>query len=117
MRTIVSTLAAMALANSTAAQTLPNPAPPPASSLSVAPSAARPSAGTTTRAPASADTCGATALGNLVGQSRSAIPIADDISKRRVVCTTCPRTQDYRPDRLTVFFDAPTGRVTTLQCG
>ena len=70
-----------------------------------------------TPAPAGADTCGATALTSLVGQSRTAIPIADDISKRRVVCTTCPRTLDYRADRLTIFYDAQTGRVTTLQCG
>ena len=110
IRTISSALAALALAGSTAAQTPSTGAPASAR-------AAAPPSSTITAAPAGADTCGATALASLVGQSRAAIPIADDISKRRVVCTTCPRTQDYRPDRLTIFFDAPTGRVTTLQCG
>lgn len=113
---ISSALAAMMLAGSASAQTLPSPAPAPqpgAASAVAAPSLAA----TTTPAPAGSDTCGATALASLVGQSRSAIPIADDISKRRVVCTTCPRTQDYLPDRLTIFFDAPSGKVTTLQCG
>lgn len=64
-----------------------------------------------------ADTCGATPMAGLVGQSRSTIPIPVDPSRRRVVCTTCPRTMDYRPDRLTVFYDQQSGRVTTLQCG
>lgn len=63
------------------------------------------------------DTCGATALASLIGQSRSEIPIPIDLSRRRVLCTTCPRTMDYRADRLTIFYEMRTGRVTTLQCG
>jgi hypothetical protein len=34
----------------------------------------------------------------------------------RFVCTECPMTRDYRPDRLTVFFDRDTGLIERLQC-
>ena len=42
---------------------------------------------------------------------------AVDPSRRQVVCTTCPRSDDYRPDRLTIEYDAVTGKVVKLQCG
>lgn len=68
-----------------------------------------------TRAPG--DTCGASELAGLIGQPRTAIPVPADLSRRRVICTTCPRTMDYVPSRLTIFYDRATSRVTTLQCG
>ncbi len=35
----------------------------------------------------------------------------------RVVCTTCPTTRDYRPDRLNVRFDEATGIIRSVDCG
>lgn len=67
--------------------------------------------------PAPADACGARDLQWLVGQPRSRIPVPTDPSKRRVACTTCPVTMDYRPDRLNIFFDAETGIVKEVKCG
>ena len=67
--------------------------------------------------PPPADACGARDLQWLVGQPRSRIPVPTDPSKRRVACTTCPVTMDYRPDRLNIFFDAETGIVKEVKCG
>lgn len=53
----------------------------------------------------------------LVGRPRTEIPVPTDPSKQRVACTTCPVTQDYRPDRLNFFFDATTGIVKEVRCG
>ena len=66
---------------------------------------------------ASRDTCGAGALAYLVGKSRTQIPVPTDPGRRRVVCTTCPMTQDLRPDRQTVTYDAATGKVVGVTCG
>lgn len=63
------------------------------------------------------DTCGADALASVIGRPRTSIPIPVDLTRRRVVCTTCPTTQDYRPDRLTILYDLQTGTVTGLRCG
>ncbi len=63
------------------------------------------------------DQCGAAELGYLVGKSRTEIPVPIDPSKRRVVCTTCPMTQDFRPDRQTITYDAGTGLVVGVKCG
>jgi hypothetical protein len=63
------------------------------------------------------DTCGAGALAYLVGRPRTEIPVPTDPSRRRVTCTTCPVTQDLRPDRQTVTYDAATGRVVGVTCG
>ena len=35
----------------------------------------------------------------------------------RVVCTTCPTTRDYRPDRLNLRFDEATGIIESVDCG
>ena len=67
--------------------------------------------------PARADACGARELQWLVGQPRSRIPVPTDPSKRRVACTTCPVTMDYRSDRLNIFFDAQTGIIKEVKCG
>ncbi len=66
--------------------------------------------------PVAQDSCGASALQALVGRPRTEIPVPINPSRRRVVCTTCPMTQDIRPDRLTILFNAETGRVTKLIC-
>jgi hypothetical protein len=34
-----------------------------------------------------------------------------------VACTACPITQDYRPERLNIFFDAQTGVIKQVRCG
>ena len=64
-----------------------------------------------------ADTCGASALAYLVGRPRTEIPVPTDPARRRVTCTTCPVTQDLRPDRQTITYDAATGRVVGVTCG
>ena len=63
------------------------------------------------------DACGAWELQSLVGKPRSEIPVPVDPSRRRVACTTCPVTQDFREDRLNIFFDADTGVVKSVTCG
>ena len=62
------------------------------------------------------DQCGAYELQDLVGKPRQSIPVPVDPSRRRVVCTTCPITMDFSPERLTIYYDAESGLVTKLQC-
>jgi hypothetical protein len=40
-----------------------------------------------------------------------------NVSNRRVTCTTCPVTMDFREDRLNIFFDADTGIIKEVKCG
>lgn len=63
------------------------------------------------------DACGAWELRHLVGRHRSEIPVPLDPGKRRVACTTCPVTMDFRADRLNIFFDAKTGVIEEVKCG
>ena len=63
------------------------------------------------------DTCGAAALAGLVGRPRTQIPVAVDLSRRRVTCTACPVAPDIRLDRLNILYDAQTGLVTKITCG
>jgi hypothetical protein len=67
--------------------------------------------------PPADDQCGAYQLQGLVGQPRQSIPVPVDPSKRRVVCSTCPMTMDFNPERQTITYDATTGLVTKVQCG
>ncbi len=85
----------------------PPPAPPP---ITAAPTVPLPP-------PPPEDSCRSGAFQYLVGRNRSEIPVPTDPSKRRVACTTCPVTMDYRPDRLNFFFDAETGIVKEVKCG
>lgn len=78
----------------------PAPPPPPQATLPVVP-----------------DMCGASELQHLVGQPKTQIPVPVDPSKRRVACTTCPVTMDYRYDRLNFFFDPDTGIIKEVKCG
>jgi hypothetical protein len=63
------------------------------------------------------DSCGAAPLQYLVGRPKSQIPVPVDPSRRRVTCSTCPVTMDYREDRLNIIFDADTGMVLEVKCG
>lgn len=63
------------------------------------------------------DACGAAEAQGLVGRPRTEIPVPLDPSRQRVACTTCPITQDERPDRLNFFFDAATGIIKQVRCG
>ena len=67
--------------------------------------------------PASAEKCDAAQLVWLIGRSRNEIPVPVDPSRRRVACTRCPVTEDYRPDRTTIRYDAQTGIVASVTCG
>lgn len=63
------------------------------------------------------DTCGAREHQHLVGRPRTEIPVPVRPELRRVMCTTCPATADYREDRLNFLFDATTGRIMSISCG
>ena len=63
------------------------------------------------------DQCGAWELQTLIGKSRREIPVPVEVSRRRVVCTTCPKTMDDNPARLTIEYDAASERVTSVACG
>lgn len=60
--------------------------------------------------------CNAAASQSLIGSQVGAVSFAADANVR-VVCTTCPTTRDYRPDRLNVRFDQATGRIEKVDCG
>lgn len=59
-----------------------------------------------------ADTAGRELIGSHVG----AVDFAPGANVR-VVCTTCPTTRDYRPDRMNVRFDQATGIIQQVDCG
>ena len=67
--------------------------------------------------PVKADTCGAAALQYLVGKPKTEVPVPVEPGNRRVYCSTCTITMDYRSNRLDVVFDQDTGLVTTIKCG
>jgi hypothetical protein len=63
------------------------------------------------------DACGAAELQGLVGHARTEIPVPVHPERQRVACTTCPVTQDFRPERLNFFFDADSGLIRAIKCG
>ena len=67
--------------------------------------------------PMANDQCGATGLQYLIGRPRTEIPVPLQPSTRRVVCSTCVITQDYRADRQTIVFDGDTGLIKSVACG
>jgi len=67
--------------------------------------------------PMANDTCGAQALQNLVGKPRTEIPVPLYPDRRRVVCSTCVVTQEFRADRQTIVFDTDTGIIKSVTCG
>ena len=72
---------------------------------------------TATVAPVKGDTCGAAALQYLVGKANTEAPPPVDPSKRRVYCSACHITMDYRSDRVNIVFDKETGNITEVKCG
>ncbi len=92
------------------------PTPPPEVPQATPP-AAQPPVQPAPEPVAAPDACGAAPLQYLVGRPKSQIPVPVDPSKRRVTCSTCPVTLDYREDRLNIVFDADTGTVLEVKCG
>ena len=92
----------------------PAPAPIPAPQMSAPPPQAPQSPA---YRPVANDQCGAAALQYLVGRPRTEIPVPLQPSTRRVVCSTCVMTQDYRADRQTIVFDSDTGLIKSVACG
>ncbi len=88
--------------------------PPPPNTPTVAPVQ---TPATPLQTPRPRDACGAWENQSLIGKPRTAIPVPVDPSRRRVACTTCPVTQDFREDRMNIFFDADTGVVKSVTCG
>ena len=62
------------------------------------------------------DACGAAAARSLIGTHVGAVSFPAEANVR-VVCTTCPTTRDFRPDRLNVRFEQSTGIVRSVDCG
>ena len=60
--------------------------------------------------------CDAAAHQSLVGTHVGAVSFPADANVR-TVCTTCPTTKDFRPDRLNVRFDQQTGIIRSVDCG
>lgn len=110
-------LAVVALAAVVAGCANPPPTPEPAFGAPQPAPAAEPSQSPAPPPPAPKDACGAAEAQALVGRPRTEIPVPLDPSRQRVACTTCPVTQDYRPDRLNFFFDAQTGVIKEVRCG
>lgn len=67
--------------------------------------------------PVDTDKCDAKELQYLVGKPRTEIPVPLEPSKRRVLCSTCAATMDYRADRQTIVFDTETGIIKSVTCG
>ena len=63
------------------------------------------------------DMCNAAPLQYLVGRPRTEIPVPLQPSTRRVVCSSCVITRDYRADRQTIVFDSETGIIKSVACG
>jgi hypothetical protein len=93
-----------------------SPPPPPAPAVTPPVAAAPPVAQSPASAP-SADACNAAELKPYIGRLRTDLPAPVWPDRERVACTTCPITQDFRPDRVNVFFDADTGIVKAVRCG
>ncbi len=102
-------LAVLAATLALAACTSSESETPPPQAVAEAPPAPPP--------PPPEDSCKSADFRYLIGQNKSQIPVPTDPSKRRVTCTTCPVTMDYRPDRLNIVFDAQTGIVKEVKCG
>ena len=67
--------------------------------------------------PASDDTCRAATYAGLLGEDYRAVPAAPEGRVFRVVCTTCPMTMDFNPNRVNFMYEQATGRVVQLTCG
>jgi hypothetical protein len=109
VKTLRLTMTLAALAAAVACAPTPEPEPPPPPPPPVAKPAPAPEP--------PKDQCGAAQMQYLVGKPKTEIPVPVDPSKRRVVCSTCPVTMDYRPDRLNIIFDSQTQIIKEVKCG
>lgn len=66
---------------------------------------------------ASEDQCGARSLAALIGQPVSQAPQPSANRHLRVVGEGDPVTMDYAPQRLNIYYDRSTGRITRIKCG
>lgn len=60
--------------------------------------------------------CDADAHRSLIGSNVAAVSFPAGANVR-IVCTTCPTTRDYRPDRLNIRFEEATGIIRQVDCG
>lgn len=67
-------------------------------------------------APTEPQRCDADGARSLIGSHVGAVTFPRDANVR-IVCTTCPTTRDYRPDRLNVRFNETTGIIESVDCG
>jgi len=104
------------LAIGACASPAPKPAPPPAPTPAPAPAPTPPPIAETLP-PVLADSCGARPLQYLVGKPHTEIPVPLEPSRRRVICSTCVRTEDLVSTRQTIVYDSETGLVTSVSCG
>ena len=118
MRRLAAICAVMALGMFLAAGCAPTPLAFPRTAVTPEPKPVETaSRATMSPIPTPKDACGAADLQALIGHSRTEIPVPVDPNRQRVACTTCPVTEDFRPDRLNFFFDADTGRIRQIRCG
>ena len=59
--------------------------------------------------------CNAADAQSLIGSHFGAVTFPRDANVR-FVCTTCPMTRDYRPDRLTILYNESTGIIEEVRC-
>ena len=86
--------------------------PPPS-----APPAADTSADIPALPAAEQDTCQAASHSSLLGSNYKQAPAAPVGKVFRVVCTTCPMTMDFNPQRLNIIYDEKSGLIRRLTCG
>jgi hypothetical protein len=118
-RLVLAAAVALAACSSEPKPAPPPPAPRPAPRPVAPPAPPRislPPAPISVPPPPPPDQCGAYALQGLVGKPRTEIPVPVNPSRRRVICSTCPRTLDFSPFRLTIVYDQATGRVISVGC-
>ena len=64
-----------------------------------------------------ADLCGAAALAYMIGRPRAELPVPADLSRRRVVCSTCAVEGSSQADRQTILYDSTSQRIVAVTCG
>ncbi|HYF21906.1 MAG TPA: peptidase inhibitor I78 [Caulobacteraceae bacterium] len=68
--------------------------------------------------PVATDQCGADVWRpRLVGAHRSTISATPEGAEWRVHCTTCPVTEEFRPQRMNIAYDEASGIVKSVNCG
>ena len=95
----------------------PVPSAPPSTPYSPPAASPAPAPEAPVYRPVANDQCGAAGLQYLIGKPRTDIPVPLHPETRRVVCSTCVMTQEYRSDRQTIIFDTDTGLVSSVKCG